>query len=79
MALSTGIVWEVRTTGALDNGGGFNPASSGVDYSQQNSAELSLTDGDCDGSTTLTSANLDLSSYKNSNQICCRVYQQASL
>ncbi len=47
MALSASTVWEVRTTGNSANGGGFNPsrdAVNGVDYSQQDAAQLSLTD-----------------------------------
>ena len=43
MALAAGIIWEVRTTGNAQNGGAFNPAGSGVDYSQQNAAQYALT------------------------------------
>lgn len=45
-AISPHTIWEIRTTGASDNGGGFNPnnASAGTDYSQQDTAQLSLTD-----------------------------------
>ncbi len=46
MALNAGTVWEVRTTGANDNGGGFYnrvPGTS-VDYSQQAAPQLSLAD-----------------------------------
>jgi len=57
MALSSELEWEVRTTGNNLNGGAFKRGASGVDYSQQDSAQLSLTD--CAtasaGSTTLTS------------------------
>lgn len=42
MALSTLTVWEIRTGGATTNGGGFT--SGGTDYSQQDAAQLSLTD-----------------------------------
>jgi len=46
MALNTNTDWEIRTTGLQTNGGGFanlNPGIS-VDYSQQNSPQLSLSD-----------------------------------
>jgi len=58
MALSTSLVWECRASGASDsNGGGFVAGGSGTDYSQQNSAQLSLTDLATTGVvTTLTSA-----------------------
>lgn len=59
MAINAGTVWEVRTTGAQDAGGGFadlNPGTS-VDYSQQDAPQLSLTDVvTTAGSTTITSA-----------------------
>lgn len=54
MALSASTVWEVRTTGNAANGGGY--VGGGTDYSQQDAAQLSLTDLAClDTSTTLTS------------------------
>lgn len=56
MALNAAIVWEVRTTGADTNGGGFKTGASGTDYSQQAAAQLSLTDLACASNTTLTSA-----------------------
>ena len=46
MALATATIFEVRTTGNMNNGGGFydrDPGTS-VDYSQQDAAQLSLTD-----------------------------------
>lgn len=43
MALSANTVWEIRTGGADTNGGGFVTGASGVDYSQQNSAQYALT------------------------------------
>jgi len=48
MALATTTNWEVRTTGAADNGGGFDPVLGALatDYSQQDAAELSLSDGE---------------------------------
>ncbi len=58
MALAADVVWEVRTTGDDNNGGGFNSSSAGTDYSQQASAQLTVTDAATSGvgSTTLTSA-----------------------
>lgn len=54
MALNAGTVWEIRTTGAQTNGGGFydrDPGTS-VDYSQQDAAQLALTDIATDGAGT---------------------------
>lgn len=44
MSLASTMVWEVRTTGDAENGGGFNPVLGGTDYSQQDAAQLALTD-----------------------------------
>lgn len=43
MALSSNIVWEVRSAGSNNNGGGFKTGASGTDYTQQNSAQYALT------------------------------------
>lgn len=43
MALSSGIVWEVRTGGSANNGGGYKTGASGTDFTQQNSAQYALT------------------------------------
>lgn len=54
MALNAGTVWEIRTDGSQNNGGGFynrNPGTS-VDYSQQAAAQLTLTDLATDGAGT---------------------------
>ena len=58
MALAATTVWEVRSTGNDNNGGGYNTAAGTTDYSQQNSPQLGLTDLATPGagSTTLTSA-----------------------
>jgi hypothetical protein len=58
MALAATTVWEVRTTGDATNGAGFNASqtSAGTDYSQQDAAQLALTDLACASNTTLTSA-----------------------
>lgn len=55
MALSALTVWEVRTTGNDLNGGGFKAGGSGTDYSQQDAAQLSVTDADASGTTNLHS------------------------
>jgi hypothetical protein len=46
MAFTSDVVWEVRTTGANTNGGGFASVSGipGTDYSQQTSPQISYTD-----------------------------------
>lgn len=56
MALPSTTVFECRTSGSDSNGGGFVAGGSGSDYSQQNAAQLSVTDGSAAGTTTLTSA-----------------------
>lgn len=43
MALSADMVFEVRTTGSSSNPGGFKAGATGVDYSQQASAQASFT------------------------------------
>lgn len=55
MALNAAIVWEVRTTGADTNGGGFKTGATGTDWSQQNAAQYAVTDGVTAGTTTITS------------------------
>lgn len=42
MALSAATVWEVRTTGSDNNGGGFVVGGSGTDRSQQASAQVAI-------------------------------------
>lgn len=57
MSLSANTVWEVRPTGSDNNGGGFVTGSGGTDYSQQNAAQLALTDLASNSlGTTITSA-----------------------
>ena len=55
MALHADTVWEVRTTGNANNGGGYH-SSGGSDYSQQDSPQLTLNDIVTNGTTTVTSA-----------------------
>lgn len=57
MALSANTVFEVRTTGADTNGGGFVTGASGTDWSQQDTAQYAVTDAVTNGSTTITSAS----------------------
>jgi hypothetical protein len=56
MALSASTAWEVRTTGADTNGGGFVAGSTGTDYCQQDAAQVAVADAVANGTTTLTSA-----------------------
>lgn len=42
MALNAAIVWEVQTGGSDNNGGGFKAGASGVDRSQQTSAQVAI-------------------------------------
>lgn len=56
MALNAACVFEVRTGGADTNGGGFKTGAAGTDWTLQNAAQYSVTDGVTDGTTTITSA-----------------------
>lgn len=56
MALSANTVWECRVGGSDQNGGGFVTGASGTDWSQQDAAQYSVTDGVTNGTTTITSA-----------------------
>jgi hypothetical protein len=57
MALHADTVWEVRSSGNNNNGGGWHDlGGASVDYSQQDAAQLSLADVVCNGTTTVTSA-----------------------
>ena len=74
-ALDAATVWEVRTTGADTNGGGFNAdnAAVGSDHTQQDAAEDSGTDlvsadGDVDG-CVVTSATHNFVADDNGNVI----------
>lgn len=57
-ALSSAMVWEVRSAGGSVNGCGFKSGATGTDYSQQNTAQVAYTDLVIDGVETawLTSA-----------------------
>jgi hypothetical protein len=52
VALSADTVWEVRTGGNDDNGGGFVTGASGTDRSQQDAAHATLTTASVVHSTT---------------------------
>ena len=56
MALSANTVLEVRNGGSDTNGGGFVTGAAGTDWSQQDAAQYSVTDGVTAGTTTITSA-----------------------
>ena len=57
MAITATTEWDVRTTGNDANGGGFDTASSGTDYSQQDTAQITYSDLVIGGTNTqLTSA-----------------------
>lgn len=60
MALSAAMRWEARTGGSAANSGGFTLGASGTDYSQQNSAQFSVTDLAIDAvdATKVTSATI---------------------
>lgn len=45
MALSASIVWEIRQGGSDTNGGGFKAGASGTDWTLQNSAQYTLSNG----------------------------------
>lgn len=51
MTIAAGTIWEVRSTGSDNNGGGFVSGASGSDYSQQASAQYSASDLVVDAST----------------------------
>jgi hypothetical protein len=54
MTIAATTQWEVRTTGAATNGGGYS--SGGTDYSQQDAAQIAVTDAVGNNTTTITSA-----------------------
>lgn len=56
MAALPTVNWEVRADGANDQGGGFDGAASGIDYSKQAAPQLTVSDGTMDTTNaTLTS------------------------
>ena len=58
MAISANTIWEVRPSNGVDTyGGGFVSGASGTDWTQQNSAKYSLTNGVANGTTTVTTVS----------------------
>lgn len=58
MAIAANTSWDVRTTGSDTNGGGFNGAATGTDFSQQSAAQIAFTDLVIGATnTTITSAS----------------------
>lgn len=43
MPISSSVVWELRSAGNANNGGGFKTGATGSDFSQQNAAQYALT------------------------------------
>lgn len=62
MTISANTVFEVRTGGSDNNGGGFVTGASGTDYSLQNAAQATLTTAS-DVHTTTTQINVDAGDY----------------
>ena len=60
MAISNTCVYEMRTTGSMNNGGGYVTGGGGQDYSQQDSPQESYTTLAClNTATTLTCSGAD--------------------
>lgn len=58
MALAQTVAWEVRTTGSDANSGGFNTASAGTDYSQQNTPHVTFNGTTVTGTATGTALTI---------------------
>ena len=56
MTIDANTIWEIRTGGSVDNGGGFVVGASGTDYSQQDSPQYALT-GCTSSGVSATAAN----------------------
>ena len=72
MALAVTTVWEVRTSGNVLNGGGWNPSrgGGGSDLSQSDSPAMTSSTLNCPNSTTLTSTGGGFTSAMVGNVIC---------
>jgi hypothetical protein len=57
MSINPTAVWRVRKSGSNMNGGGYDPSISGAgtDYSQQDTAQLALSDIACSNTTAISS------------------------
>src|SRR5574343_865687 len=64
MALPANFVWEVRqsATAGMVNGGGFNDSRGGTDYTKQDAAQVSGSDGTSNASTNFASASATFTS-----------------
>jgi len=71
MAIAATTQWEVRTTGNNANGGGFDAAATGTDYSVQDAAQFTYTDLVIDAATNtkVTSAAFPFSAASPGNII----------
>lgn len=56
MGLATGVIFDVRPGGSDTNGGGYKEGASGTNWSKQDAAQYSVTDGVTNGTATITSA-----------------------
>jgi hypothetical protein len=56
MAITTATVWEVQPFGSDLNGGGFDAALDGNDYTQAGGAQLTLTDLACTAGTSIVTS-----------------------
>src|SRR5947209_15754292 len=54
MAISANTVFEIRTTGSDNNGGGFVTGASGTDFSQQDTAQVNIDNATITTSITTT-------------------------
>ena len=64
MALSATVVWEVRgVTGADTNGGGFNSAAAGTDYSQQAAPQVVIDGATITATVHTTTTQLNIVGY----------------
>jgi hypothetical protein len=62
MAINAAVQWECQSGGDDNNGGGFNPNASGTDYSQQTTAQATLTTASLVNATT-TKIDVDSGDY----------------
>lgn len=74
MAISANSTFELRTTGSDSNGGGYVAGASGVDYSQQDSAQATLTTA-ATVHTTTTQINVPSGQYTVSANDVGNIYQ----
>ena len=68
-AISANTLWHVRPSGSSTNGGGYIVGSGTTDYSQQDAAQVAVTDGVANGTTTITSATANFTAAMVGNTI----------